>query len=411
MGVLINQNGRVLSDGNGHAYTGNGGGEARLQAKETNPATSVVNVTPDAGYDGLSRVTVNAVTSAIDSNIQAGNIRSGVSILGVAGTHAGQKEEETFNQTYTSNGTRTISPSSGKVFSRGSVTVNVTPNLQNKTVAPTTSQQTVVADSSYDGLRQVTVSAVTSNIDSNIRAANIKKGVRILGVTGSYEGGGGGGDDYSITPVTLTWQHNTYVTIGLNIAADGTLTVYKASGSGTANNLKVCYPQGDTFVQGNVITSIDFPQAEGTYEMPITVWWDNQSGENQDHNNHTISYTVTKGGSGGETKDLQVKLEYQQKASNNLASTGLSLTAKNTGTYTISWTAWRSSNSGTMSTRIYVNGSAQGTDHTSWTQTYGQQVTETNIALTAGQTVEVYARSGSTSRYVLVANLILQQTS
>ena len=107
---------------------------------------------------------------------------------------------------------------------------------------------------------------------------------------------------YSIQPVTLTWQHNTYVTIGLDISADGTISVYKASGSGTANNMKVCYPQSDTFVQANVINQIDIPQSEGQHSMAITVWWDNQSGQNNDHNNHTITFTVVSEGSSDNNK-------------------------------------------------------------------------------------------------------------
>lgn len=103
--------------------------------------------------------------------------------------------------------------------------INTTPSLQNITVTPTTSQQSVSADSGYYGLgtvtisaiqtetktatpstsqqtvtptsgkflTQVTVSAVTSSIDANISAGNIKKDVSILGVTGTYEGSGGGG--------------------------------------------------------------------------------------------------------------------------------------------------------------------------------------------------------------------------
>lgn len=62
------------------------------------------------------------------------------------------------------------------------------PTLQDKTVTPTTSQQTITADTGKDGLGTVTVNAVTAAIDENITAANIKSGVTILGVTGTYEG-------------------------------------------------------------------------------------------------------------------------------------------------------------------------------------------------------------------------------
>ena len=40
---------------------------------------------------------------------------------------------------------------------------------------------------------------ITSTIDSNIQAGNIKKDVTILGVTGTYEGSGGGSNEVSIT--------------------------------------------------------------------------------------------------------------------------------------------------------------------------------------------------------------------
>ena len=109
-------------------------------------------------------------------------------------------------------------------------------------------------------------------------------------------------ETYSISPSTQTWQHNQYVTIGLDIAADGGLRVYKASGSGTANNMVACFPQSDTYSAASEITSIPIPQAAGTHTLPITIWWDNQSGVHNDHNNHTITYTVES--SGGEQKTL-----------------------------------------------------------------------------------------------------------
>lgn len=56
------------------------------QEKIATPSKSIQYVTPDSGYK-LTKVTVGAVTSAIDSNIAAGNIKKGVAILGVTGTY------------------------------------------------------------------------------------------------------------------------------------------------------------------------------------------------------------------------------------------------------------------------------------------------------------------------------------
>lgn len=62
------------------------------------------------------------------------------------------------------------------------------PTLEDVTATPATSQQTITAGSGYDGIGTVTVAAVTAAIDANIVAGNIKDGVTILGVTGTYTG-------------------------------------------------------------------------------------------------------------------------------------------------------------------------------------------------------------------------------
>lgn len=59
-------------------------------------------------------------------------------------------------------------------------------NAQSKTVTPTTSQQLIEPDQQYNALSSVTVNAVTSAIDNNIQASNIKNGVTILGIQGTY---------------------------------------------------------------------------------------------------------------------------------------------------------------------------------------------------------------------------------
>lgn len=127
---------------------------ANLQVINVGPSISYYESTPSLPYIGYSKVEVMPVTASIDQNIQAANIKNGVTILGVTGNYTG-----------------------------------AVINNQNKTVNSSTSSQTVTYDSGYTGLNQVTVNAVTSSIDANITAGNIKKDVVILGVTGTYEGG------------------------------------------------------------------------------------------------------------------------------------------------------------------------------------------------------------------------------
>lgn len=59
-------------------------------------------------------------------------------------------------------------------------------NLEKKHIIPSTISQTINPASDYDGFSTITVDAVTSSIDSNIRPENIREGVTILGVTGAY---------------------------------------------------------------------------------------------------------------------------------------------------------------------------------------------------------------------------------
>lgn len=57
-------------------------------------------------------------------------------------------------------------------------------NGETKTITPTTTSQTILPSSGKNAITQVNVDAVTSAIDNNIQAANIKSGVTILGVAG-----------------------------------------------------------------------------------------------------------------------------------------------------------------------------------------------------------------------------------
>lgn len=134
-----------------------------------------------SSYTRIKDVKVNKVTAAIDSNIQAGNIKSGVTILGVTGNFQGG-DLTTITVDSSINGATYYVPDGYYGFSQFSVEPYI---LQDKTVTPSKSVQQITADSQYNGLGTVTVNATTSSVDSNIQASNIKNGVTILGVTGS----------------------------------------------------------------------------------------------------------------------------------------------------------------------------------------------------------------------------------
>lgn len=154
------------------------------QARTVTPSTSQQTLSVNTGYSGNGTITVNAVTSAIDSDIKATNIKSGVNILGVNGSVV-ELAGETRTVSITSTAGNTFTPSSGK---NGITSITVTPTNQAKTITPTTSSQSISVPSGYSGFGALTVNAVTSSIDANIIASNIKKGVTILGITGTFEG-------------------------------------------------------------------------------------------------------------------------------------------------------------------------------------------------------------------------------
>lgn len=142
------------------------------QSKNVSPTESVQTIVPDGEYDGLSSVTVEAISSTyVGSGItKKGDITitptTSEQIAVSSGTYTtgdikvGAISTETKN--ITSNGT--YAPQSGKYFS--SVVVDIPSEVfetQSKTVAPSESQQNVTPDSGYNGLSNVVVEAIPSN--------------------------------------------------------------------------------------------------------------------------------------------------------------------------------------------------------------------------------------------------------
>lgn len=134
--------GNIKKDINIGGVVGSLAFKPNLQSKSATPTKSQQSVKSDSGYDGLSEVIVNAIPSSYV--IPSGSVD------------------------ITANGTHNVS-------GKASVNVNVSAQLklQQKTVTPTKSKQTVKSDSSYDGLSEVIVNAIPDEYISPSGSLNI----------------------------------------------------------------------------------------------------------------------------------------------------------------------------------------------------------------------------------------------
>ena len=159
-------------------------------------------------------------------------------------------------------------------------------SLQSKTVSPSESAQTVKADNGYDGLSQVTVNAVSKTYvgsgvtkksaatytpgtsdqsiasgqylsgtqtikgDANLVAGNIKSGVSIFGVTGTYTGGGSSGgsgnNNVEAYAVTSTNPSVSFKTASGTIKIWGYGTITSSGGWGGQTTSLVAF-EGDKY--------------------------------------------------------------------------------------------------------------------------------------------------------------------
>ena len=112
----------------------------------------------------------------------------------------------------------------------------------------------------------------------------------------------------------------------------------------------------------------------------------------------------TNSGGGGTSKNTQVVQGTTRTTSSTLTAIGAEMTVSKTGTYDIYWSAFRSSTSSsyTYGTQLYVNGSAYGTQNTTWSN-HVQNNHLSNVSLTANEKIRVYGRNSRGSSYYIYA--------
>ena len=205
MSTVLSRNGKVLT-ANNKALT-HQSGDVNVQASKSYTVSSSGSqtVSPDTGYDAMGVVSLTvpagsatpaSTISSTGASVSTGTNTITLSKSAVANTPA-------VSAGYISTGTQ----------GNSSVSLTASVNTQGATTyIPTTTNQTIASGTYLTGTQTISGS-------SNLTASNIKKDVVIFGVTGSYEGSGGGGNLQPVKEYTVSASGNQ--TISPDTGYDG----------------------------------------------------------------------------------------------------------------------------------------------------------------------------------------------
>ena len=310
-------------------------------------------------------------------------------------------------------------------------------SLQRKTKSYTPSEtaqaETVAADSDYDGLEQVGVSVgaipsdyvgsgVTRRSSADLTAAQAQVNVP----AGYYESAAAKAVTLANPPTKTDTTHtgtavmtiqratvdrylnfqegylpqNVYYAI--QAVPDGTQGTPTAEKSAVTNHGLTVTPRVTNnagYIDGGTKTGTGV-----SVSASELVSGSETKTENGTYDVTNLAQLVVNVQSGGTSKNTQVVQGTTRTTSSTATAIGAEMTVEKTGIYDVYWSAFRSSTSAsyTYGTQLYIDGTAYGTENTTWSN-HVQNNHLSNVSLTAGQKIRVRGRNSRGSSYYIYA--------
>lgn len=275
-----------------------------------------------------------------------------------------------------------------------------TVRMQSKSnISPTTSSQTIEPDNGYTGLSSVQINAVptgSATAPSTITgsSASVSTGTNTLTLSKMV----------SVTPSVTTAGYvssgtagNSSVSLTASVTTQAAQTIHPSTSDQSIGASR--YLTGAQTIKAVALSNLTADNIKAGVTVKV--------GDSTD-DDCVASVTGTYEGGGGTAKNTQVMQSTSRTTATSLTKVLGDMTISKTGTYDVYWSGARTntSSSYTWGTRLYIDGTAYGTENTTWSNNV-QSNHLSNVSLTANQKLSVYARGRGGNYYACVPMLTI----
>ncbi|MBP5710319.1 MAG: hypothetical protein J6W84_05015 [Bacteroidales bacterium] len=360
-----------------------------LQAKTNiSPTESSQTIEADTGYDGLSSVQINAISSTyvgsgITQRSSSDLSASGATVTAPAGY-------------YPSDATQSVDSMTLPTSAAASATSGYTSKA---TISRSTSDQYINIPTGYNSaggyykVNAVANGSATGPSSLSGSSATVSTGTNTITLTK--------------TGVTTT----PTVSSGYVASATASTATVALTASVTTKAATTYHPStsDQTIASGTYTTGAQTIKAVAVSGLSADNIKSGVTVKIGDSTDDDCVASVTGTYSGGSSKAVYMYSGLVSRTANSYGATNAKVTVTKAGTYNISFVAVRGSSSGTMGTNLHIGSTEKG-NNTTWNNgTYGQSVSYTSQSISANTDVTIYATSGSTTRAIHVGQLIVEE--